>query len=687
MLLMLIAFSITANAQSEYGVKELTVRLNNIGATANIEIKGTPGSLISVELLRPDTDVGQVYTENDLMDVFAGLDMLEISQNGTVVYSYVSDEENGIYTFRVSGEVDTVSYTTEDNTLGHNEPDVFFAEMWSNSYSSVTAEHLQGAVWLTASMLNGDFTSRAQQIKALMDKREPGRRYLYIHTDICQDMLEAGDEFLWQPEAVESVAMLLDRFFSVYYELGGELDAIYTDNEGSMDTWMVRKVPEGSDKTLHEIIRSNLNNITSDPFYADYIRPQLAQRGYEFNTTQVFPNTSEINELYASGHYTSNTPPYLIFCAVMDNYKNECLTKAIYEPAKKYFPEVYYTNYSSRDMVAADYSGTTHKYELGGDRYKAGTHSCPVLYQSNAGSPYLEVKSLAGAMRSQMLSTAGGKILPWVASNTYHTKDFYYINDDKPYWYEYLFHIALCNPDALLFYGPRYYPWDSEEDVNGNIDGMTKGLSEFNTYAVKTDAKTLVENSINTTDFMVSGMYTNGRNLWRITPDNTKISVKDFLKSDNGNPTFYVSGQTVTFPGGKILDNVYSEYGYWVETDAGEEPTITYDEVSDTCTITYRYYDEHGIELPEDTTWDKVYTVAIHADGLLENVEGMEMNVAKYQDSRLVSVEPLKSDIWTGKKSRLVSFNIKDKTDSKLLTWESMESLTPLMPALPWNYK
>lgn len=692
MLVLTLGLMLTANAQSssDYSVKELTVRLNNIGAEAAIEIKGTPGSLVSVELLRPGVTIGQAYTTEDLIDVFAGFDMVEIPSGGTATYNFVADDETGVYHLRVSGAVESLVYTASNNDIEHAETDAFFAEMWSEGFSHASTDYMQSAVWVRKYMLTANVEKWAKKVKDEMDKHEPGRRYMYIHTDSVQDIISKGDNVLWQEENIEELAKLLDNFFKTYYEVGGELDGIYTDNEAVMNTWQIRAFNPDGLGTTAEIIDRNLNNIVSDPIYIGEIRPRLEERGFNFKLNTDLGR----NELHDVGYYQAYVNPdkaepgyanYLIWDAVSANYKNECLNKAIYDVAKKYYPHVYYANYSSSDRIAATYDTGTHKYELGGDRYKAGTHSCPVLYSSNAGSPYLEMRALANSMRASMLASHNDNTMPWVVSKGYHNFD--YIGEDLPYFYEYLFHVTMCNPDALLFYGPRYYSTDPAERVQLNITGMAEAMEEFNTYAIKTDAETLVENKVYTDDFMISGMYTDGRNLWRITPDNTVVSVADFLKSDNGNPTFYVSGQTVTFPGGTILDNMYSEYGYWVETASGVEPTITYDEVGEDCTLTYRYYDKNGIELSSDADWKDIYTVAIYFDGLLENVSDRELIVAKYGNNKLTSVEPLKSDIWTGKNGRLVSFNIKELGTSKLLTWENMQSLTPIMPALPWNYK
>lgn len=709
--LLLTAFTLTAKAQvsSDHAVKELSVRLNNIGAEASIEIKGTPGSLVSVELITPGSTIGQAYTTDNLKAILAGIDMIELSDSGNATYSYVVEEETGLYTFRVSGAVDSVSYTAQNNAPELNEPNVFFAEMWSEGYGSIYSDHLQGPVWIRKYMLTGSVEAWAKQIKKQMDMREPGRRYMYIHTDICQDMLTEGDSFLWQTEDVEAMAALIDNFLCAYYEAGGELDGIYTDNEAGMSTWQIRK-DEDDDGEITDDIDANLANILNDDLYYDVIRPRLAERGFNFDIN----TNAGLCEIYDVGYYQKHIGSdyarqgmanYLIWLAVLDSYKNECLNKGIYDVAAKYYPEVYYANYQSVQRIAASYGSGTHKYYLGGNRTQTGTHSSPVLYNSakedattyypdgtktylavGEGSPYLEVRDLTNGMRGAVLASDDGKVMPWVVSSTYHTKDYNHINSDPAYFYEYLFHVAMCNPDALLFYGPRYYSTDTEEQVSGNIQGMTQALEEFNTYAAKSDARTLVEDTVRSEDYILSGMYTDGRNLWRITPDNTVISPEDFLLASGADPTFCVSGQTITFPGGTILENVYSEHGYWVETAAGVYPEITYDEVPEGCTVTFKYYDKFGIELSEPVDTSDIYTVAVYYDGILENAEGMAMNVAHYDDKGLVSVGPLKTPMWSGIKGRLISHNIKNTGKSKLLIWESLESLTPLTPALPWVY-
>lgn len=682
-----LAFTANAQSTSDYTIKELSIRLNCPEAQANIEIVGTPGSHVSVQLILPGENIADVYNQDDLMNVFAGLDTLQIPSSGKVVYEYISDDAVGLYTFRVSGEVTKVSYTTEYNDVPKSEPEDFFAETWATNYTNVVDGYVQGPVWLRDYMIGDSAPIYAKLLADRINRRQIGRRYLYIHMDVLS-VLDEGEMILWQPDKVQEMADILDNFFSLYYEAGGMLDGIYTDNENVMNTWAVRDYRlEG--ETTAEAIQRNIRTITDDPLYESYIRPKLVERGFNFAKN----TDAGLHELHDIGHYTTASKVkkgdcnYLIWDAVTANYKNECLTKAIYDVATKYYPNVYYANYNSNSRIAATYDTGTHKYEFGGDRYTAGTHSCPVLYSGGGtnGNAFLEAKSLANGMRSSMLSNEDGNVMPWVVSKGYHA--YNYIQNDKPYFYEYLFHVAMCNPDALLFYGPRYYSTDPVDRVALNLQGMQEALEEFNNLADKTDAVSLIENKFNTTQFLFSGMYTGGRNLWRVTYDNTKITKEDVITIDGDTIIFSANGETLTFAGGTLIDNMYSEYGFWIETDADVYPTLEFDEVPMETTVTYRYFDEFGIELDEGFDWNDVYTVAIYTNGILENIKDRALIVAKYDGKSLESAGTLGNSLWLGKEGRLVSFNVKNIGNSKLFTWESTESLVPLMPALPWNYK
>ena len=42
--------------------------------------------------------------------------------------------------------------------------------------------------------------------------------------------------------------------------------------------------------------------------------------------------------------------------------------------------------------------------------------------------------------------------------------------------------------------------------------------------------------------YVISGMYAGGKNIWRITPDTTKVSKKDFLVQNGDDVVFFIDG-------------------------------------------------------------------------------------------------------------------------------------------------
>lgn len=690
---LLLQASVSAQSTSESQIKEKSIRINNPGARMTAEITGTPGSWVTLELLRPSKEQSEAYKSENMAEIFAGLDMVQIPENGVATYTYSAGEENGIYTLRARGDITSLDYTAEGNVLSGNESDLFFAELWNKSFTHINEDYIQGAVWLSKDLINISLEHAAKTVKAQMDLRKPGRRYLYIDVDIACMPSANSEQFIWEWSAVEEQAAYLDEFFNVYYHLGGELDGIYTDNEVTMCPWAFKSVPEGEDKTT--FIWNRLESVVADPTYQNVIRPRLVERGFEFNTTNG-------NELYdVPYHNSAKDNAYLIWTAVLDTYKSECLTAGIYEPTKKYYPDVYYSNYQSNDRLAGYYTGTAHRYYVGGNRIKAGTHSSPVLYSAGTSkkyapdgtvsvmeeTPFAEMRSLVGGMRNVVISSPDGKTMPWVVSEYYHK--FSYIDEDRPYFYEYLLHLGLCDPDAFLHYGPVYYGGE-EENVQGNIDGMRNVLEELNAYANKKDAVTLVDDSTYSKyPYVLSGMQTKGRFLWRITPDNTKLEEgQEFCTKEEGTPTFYIDGTTISFPQGKILPNISSTYGYWVETPLDVYPVTVNESETEESSILLKAYDKNGIEVSEENKED-TETVVLFYKGM--SGKDIAANIAKYNQGAMTDIKTAEKSKTNNSNGRIVIKNINKEgqqyDEAKLFVWEGFKTLNPILPEVTLKQK
>ena len=138
------------------------------------------------------------------------------------------------------------------------------------------------------------------------------------------------------------------------------------------------------------------------------------------------------------------------------------------------------------------------------------------------------------------------------------------------------------------FYGyilPRDVEKAGEDDPNPDVGDYyyslqiaNEHMAELTRVAGASDRKAIVTPIDWNGDYVLSGMYAGGRNIWRITP-NTDVISKEAFKIKDKAPTFKVDGVTITFPQGRIIEDTKITHvgscGYWVETPANVTPVVT----------------------------------------------------------------------------------------------------------------
>jgi hypothetical protein len=180
-------------------------------------------------------------------------------------------------------------------------------------------------------------------------------------------------------------------------------------------------------------------------------------------------------------------------------------------------------------------------------------------------------------------STDTGLINSWLAFANYGKR-----YSMTPYYAEAVYHVGLLNPKPFLGYIIRSevenkgdnHPHVDAGDYYCMLQEVDELMAELTRVAGYSDRKP-IELPMNwNSQYVLSGMYVNGKNLWRITPNTELVSTKDF-KIEGADPTFRVAGQTVKFPGGKIIEDgkisVTGTCGYWVETAKDVTPIVTTD--------------------------------------------------------------------------------------------------------------
>lgn len=452
----------------------------------------------------------------------------------------------------------------------------------------------------------------AKSIKNEMDTRPPGTRY--IHTfGPAKCYRVAPEDAIFLDHAVDQMTVILDVFLKKYKEIGGELDGIVVDVEyvGLSTYYLVDT--DGGKYQDNSLIRNPdlLRDIVANPKYDTEIRPMLEEYGFIFYQADTAEKQAVYTELYsitknAGSKYTNSRS---IWNTVIRNHLNRYVTKWAYEPLKKYFPDANVSDYQSVDtdswlkLSSVTDDGTEM---TGGNSIKAGdTSSYSFYYGQPDRDMYDKLKKYAGYNDAYMPkrpftqllyyvnfgrymyeSTDTHKIAPWITSYVYSDKYAHRISY-TPYYTEQLYHLGLLDPQPFLSY--TYVNEYKETGKDPSFTSpkyiltqqtMNDALAELTRVAGYSDREPIMSPLDWNSEYILSGMYAGGRNIWRITPNTDLVSLEAF-KVKNSDPTFTVEGKTVTFPGGSIIADTKiknaGSCGYWVETAKDVMPVVTTD--------------------------------------------------------------------------------------------------------------
>ena len=483
---------------------------------------------------------------------------------------------------------------------------------WSNS-----ARIKEGIVNAYAPALEASsIPDLAKKTKELFDTYPDGARH--INFTMVHTAIHALADVCFVEDAAPLVSKWLDEFLKEYKGLGGKLDGLIIDVE-YLDIYSYY-----IDSNYYDKDPLVYDKIVKNPAYAEKIRPELEARGFKFYSP-VTENTPEIYGISpnATAEYANCRS---IWDTVMQNYMGQVVTDCC-APLWEYYPDAIVSDYTSRDILpwVVDSEGGIRKTPGNASNYnyysvrpstnffKNGvtpvystikTH-VEAVYENNAFNRFLYE---ANSGKNTYLSSHNEKVTWWFAHAYYDEKSNPYVH--TYYYAENVFHQCLLNPDANYGYilqqdcltkdetDGKWY--QSEKKYADALKIMDDCLRQMTTVAGYADRKAIQVEANWNHSFVLSGMYAGGRNIWRITPDDNKTTLEDFLVKDAKDPTFKIGGETVTFPGGKIIEDgdVFSigTFGYWVETAADVNPIITR---VDDYYRTYASYQENfdGFEL------------------------------------------------------------------------------------------
>ena len=449
----------------------------------------------------------------------------------------------------------------------------------------------------------------AAKLKAEFDDRPAGTRYfcLDMMTKVMHALVEHN---VYYDTVVETVQEWLDAFLAEYYKIGGKLDGIQVDVE----------YVYGGSWYIH-LARSNKNpsnvhndpdiywNIVNDERYATEIRPRLEALGFPFLDASKQDDIK--SEIY--GIDTQNSTAYNIWNVVNNQRMVEAISEAVYEPLIKYYPKAWVTDYQVRYSFGWQKAHNSSASALLGNKIGLGTtsnfnaysarpnddiygygdsqsYTTPASY--NAAAYELTAFNTAlwelNIFKDMYDATPSGRTAAHVGYFNYNPKrKGTYAN--TPYYTETLLHIGLMDPVAYMGYIREEEVFRDGKNSNNpligdfgyNMNVASDIMQELSRVAGASDRKIIPVSSYWNSKFILSGIYAGGRNVWRITPDTyTGVTLEQFKVKDKV-PTFYINGQTIIFPQGRIIKDgsvrQVGTCGYWVETPAGVNPVIIND--------------------------------------------------------------------------------------------------------------
>lgn len=469
----------------------------------------------------------------------------------------------------------------------------------------------------------------AQALADLFKDRPEGTRYFEFDM-VPQIFDKLAEDRVYFDDAVVIVKEWLESFLAEYAKVGGVLDGIVVDLEyhDSHTNYL---------ETFYNANNMIVADIVADEAYTA-LRERLLELGFDFTTANGVPEIASAFSWYTGATYKAAN--YRIWNQVMDEMERNAINTSVLEPLLKYFPDATVSDYQAAAQHSYNetlvWNGLPESY---GNIHPAGNATNMNAYAGRLdGSHATPDGYILGADESEISATAFNSALfevkfakdaiavsqdfygidkqhIWVGGYSYgrieeyeddgsavnHENVYTGSYSETPYYTETMLHLGLATDEPFLG-----YIIESEEDAGtannpGRLQFGGVGyqacieifddiLKELTRVAGTSDRKPIRTAANWNGSYILSGMYAGGRNIWRLTPDTSVISLDEFNKTTSGDPTFEVDGLTISFPGGRIIaDGAIRGYegegenrvqitdnscGYWIETSANVQPVI-----------------------------------------------------------------------------------------------------------------
>jgi len=434
----------------------------------------------------------------------------------------------------------------------------------------------------------------AQALKKEFDARPDGARY-FNFAALANAMKKNHELYLYHEKIMGLTKDWLEEFLAVYKSIGGKLDGISLDIEfvGARAYELSKRVSE--DPLYYE-------KVVQHPMYATTLRPLLEERGFKFWPDSTKPEIYGIDKNSGSEYAQCRQ----IWDIVIRNRLSIYLNDAVTTPLLKYYPDAVLYDYQTNNYYGwqkrVDDNGAVI---TGGNYITAGNSSHFNSYGyrpsnnffTSSGTPrYVKLPGFNDAefkrtsfnqvlydikfYKDLYVSDPNNRISVSICGFNYSSLDADYTYCKTPYYSEVLYHIGMLDPQPFATYITYKVAEDRDTDFDYMLEVVDDIMEELTRVAGYADRKSIYIPTTWNDGFILSGMYAGGRNIWRLTPDlSGGMTLDQFKVADATDPTFTYEGQTVTFPGGKIIEDgkvrEVGSCGYWIETPKDVMPQVT----------------------------------------------------------------------------------------------------------------
>ena len=434
----------------------------------------------------------------------------------------------------------------------------------------------------------------AEKLKVVYDEFPERTRYLRFGA-VGSALRTLVEDQVFMEKGAKVMKEWFDEFIEHYYSIGGKLDGVISDIEYVDGSNYYIALEAQKDRYIYQ-------KIVENPMYAEKIRPQLVERGFKFwpNVTEETPEIYSINESTGAEYAQSRA----IWNVVIRNHINQYVNDALMESLLKYYPDAVLSDYQSRNTYAWHKNMSDKGVVSTGGNYKTvGNASYFNTYSARPGSGFFKD---SGVPVYKNIPSYNGTVwednpFNMVLWDSIHYKNYYLAAPDNkttaiivyynyttrvggycgtPYYSEMIYHVGMMDPEPLQGYCMVNEMEASGESPEYAMQIISELMSELTRIVGAADREPIIVPYSWNDKYILSGMYAGGKNYWRITPDTTDgMTLEAFKVADATDPTFSIGGKTVTFPGGKIIEDAkiteVGTCGYWVETSKDVLPVIT----------------------------------------------------------------------------------------------------------------